>query len=79
MAATRFKVRPTKKVLNIACAPEFSAMLACFASTGDLRHQNVGTAGCADAAKALHACMAKPRNVRAARVPSINHVLSKVK
>lgn len=47
-------------------------MLACFASTGDLRHQNVGTAGCADAAKALHACMAKPRNVRAARVPSVS-------
>ncbi|OCF72378.1 hypothetical protein I204_06757 [Kwoniella mangroviensis CBS 8886] len=49
----RFKVRPRKDQIIVSCAPELTTLLACFATTGDLRH----TAACADSAKALQNCM----------------------
>nr|XP_019048132.1 hypothetical protein I302_01897 [Kwoniella bestiolae CBS 10118]OCF27062.1 hypothetical protein I302_01897 [Kwoniella bestiolae CBS 10118] len=49
----RFKVRPRKDQIIVPCATELTSLLACFATTGDLRH----TTACADSAKALQNCM----------------------
>ncbi|KAJ9102666.1 hypothetical protein QFC19_004775 [Naganishia cerealis] len=62
----RFKVRPRR---------ELSTLLACFATSGDLRT----TAECSKAAKDLHACMAnRPKGGKPPK-SSINYLLSKVK
>lgn len=47
-------------------------MLSCFGSTGDMRAQVVGIGGCADAAKALHTCMNKPKKGGNGRVASVS-------
>ncbi|WWC90244.1 uncharacterized protein L201_005177 [Kwoniella dendrophila CBS 6074] len=49
----RFKVRPRKDQIVVPCAPELTSLLACFATTGDLRH----TQQCSESAKALQMCM----------------------
>ncbi|KAJ9097161.1 hypothetical protein QFC21_004830 [Naganishia friedmannii] len=50
----RFKVRPRRDNVIPPCATELSTLLACFATSGDLRT----TAECSKAAKDLHMCMA---------------------
>ncbi|WVQ82819.1 hypothetical protein IAT38_004951 [Cryptococcus sp. DSM 104549] len=71
----RFRVRAGNKPLHVPCAPELTALLACFASTGDLRH----TAACAEAAKGLHTCMTVTKPAGKVPKSSINYLLSKLR
>ncbi|KAL1407219.1 hypothetical protein Q8F55_006636 [Vanrija albida] len=75
----RYKVRPTKQIAEAPCSPELMTLLSCFATTGDLRAGQEGAQGCAQAARTLHACMAKPPRNRGKGQPSINFLLSKVR
>jgi hypothetical protein len=55
------------------CAPELAALLACFATTGDLRTHSA----CAAASKTLHKCMMEtPRPSGKKTVPSVSEELS---
>ncbi|WVN87601.1 uncharacterized protein L203_102784 [Cryptococcus depauperatus CBS 7841] len=71
----RFKVRATKEPLKVPCAPELTALLSCFATTGDLRH----TAACANSATELHRCMAASKGPGGKSKSSINHLLGKIR
>ncbi|WWC67365.1 uncharacterized protein I206_101273 [Kwoniella pini CBS 10737] len=71
----RFKVRPRKDQIVVPCAPELSTLLACFATTGDLRH----TTTCAESAKALQACMSNRHATGGKGKSSINHLLGKIR
>ncbi|WVR03105.1 hypothetical protein IAU60_000095 [Kwoniella sp. DSM 27419] len=71
----RFKVRPKKDQIVVPCAPELTALLACFATTGDLRH----TTTCAENAKALQACMANRQVSGGKAKSSINHLLGRIR
>ncbi|KAL7418991.1 hypothetical protein Q5752_006675 [Cryptotrichosporon argae] len=75
----RFKVRPTRQTTLAPCAAELSTLLACFATTGDLRAAGEGAAGCAAAAKGLQLCMQKGAKGAGRRSGSINHLLSKLR
>ncbi|GHJ86560.1 hypothetical protein NliqN6_2962 [Naganishia liquefaciens] len=71
----RFKVRPRRDNVIPPCATELSSLLACFATSADLRT----TGECSKAAKDLHACMAnRPKGGKPPK-SSINYLLSKVK
>ncbi|WOO84544.1 uncharacterized protein LOC62_06G008060 [Vanrija pseudolonga] len=75
----RYRVRPTKQAAQTPCAAQLTTLLACFATTGDLRAGVEGTQGCAAAAKNLHLCMAQPYKKGSGATPSINYLLSKVR
>ncbi|KAK1920547.1 hypothetical protein DB88DRAFT_542736 [Papiliotrema laurentii] len=70
----RFKVKPRKSLHVVTCAPELSTLLACFASSGDLK----GSEACAQAAKGLHHCMAMSKKPVKTPKSSINYLLRKV-
>lgn len=53
MKIDKLKVRPRKAAATAPCATEFAAMLACWASSHDLRSQGE----CREAARALQTCM----------------------
>lgn len=54
MKVDKLKVRPKKAAATTPCATEFAAMLACWASSSDIRSQGV----CREQTKALQECMA---------------------
>ena len=56
MKVDKLKVRPKKRAAQAPCAAEFAAVLACWASSSDIRSQSV----CAEPTKALRDCMAVP-------------------
>lgn len=53
MKLRNLKVRPKKESRVAPCAPEFAAMLACWASANDLNNSGP----CAESARALAECM----------------------
>ncbi|WRT63164.1 uncharacterized protein IL334_000067 [Kwoniella shivajii] len=71
----RFKVRPKKDQIIVPCSVELSSLLACFATTGDLRH----TTTCAESAKALQTCMSSRHAQGGKSKSSINHLLGKIR
>merc|ERR1712230_38960 len=56
MHINKLKVKPRKTPYVQPCALELTAMLGCWASSGDL----VNAKDCREAAIRLHECMAKP-------------------
>lgn len=53
---SQLKVKPRRVAQVQACSLELTAMLSCWASSGDLASSSM----CKDAAKKLHECMSKP-------------------
>lgn len=54
MKVDKLKVRPKKMAANAPCAAEFAAVLACWASSNDIRSQSV----CLEPTRTLRECMA---------------------
>jgi len=52
------------------CLPALTTLLACFATTGDMRANEA----CANAAKSLHTCMAGSKGAVKASKSSVSHV-----
>lgn len=81
MKVDKLKVRPKKLASKAPCAAEFAAVLACWASSSDLRSQ----AECAEVTKSLRECMAmsvrppySPQHTGRARTkPTINYHLAR--
>lgn len=75
MSLKKLKVRPRKVPPPNPCAVELSAMLGCWASTGDILSRD---SKCAEAANALHDCMRKAPLQRRGQAPTINYHLSRL-
>ncbi|TNY17803.1 hypothetical protein DMC30DRAFT_419428 [Rhodotorula diobovata] len=74
MHINKLKVKPRKTPYVQPCALELTAMLGCWASSGDL----VNAKDCREAAIRLHECMAKPQAKGKPRVSSVNYLLAKM-
>ncbi|KAI5474475.1 hypothetical protein MNV49_003220 [Pseudohyphozyma bogoriensis] len=71
----KLKVKPRRTAHIQPCALELTAMLGCWASSGDL----MSSAACKESAKKLHECMSKPQGPKGKpRVPTINYHLSRL-
>ncbi|WFD21897.1 hypothetical protein MEQU1_000556 [Malassezia equina] len=73
MKVDKLKVRPKKLASKAPCAAEFAAVLACWASSSDLRSQ----AECAEVTKTLRECMATSHTGQARTKPTINYHLAR--
>ncbi|WFD17970.1 hypothetical protein MCAP1_000181 [Malassezia caprae] len=73
MKVDKLKVRPKKLASKAPCAAEFAAVLACWASSSDLRSQ----AECAEVTKNLRECMAMSHTGKARTKPTINYHLAR--
>lgn len=80
MKIDKLKVRPRKAAAAAPCATEFATMLACWASSHDIRSQGE----CREAARALQTCMttavrtdANERPNRSKAKPTINYHLAR--
>ncbi|GAA5864128.1 hypothetical protein JCM5296_001683 [Sporobolomyces johnsonii] len=74
MHIQKLKVKPRKTPYVQPCALELTAMLGCWATSGDV----VSAKDCRDSAMRLHECMTKPQAKGKPRVSSINYHLSRL-
>ncbi|SGY99473.1 BQ5605_C034g11286 [Microbotryum silenes-dioicae] len=70
----QLKVKPRRTAHIQPCAIELSAMLTCWAASGDLASVDK----CKESAAKLHECMQKPKIGGKARAPTINYHLSRL-
>ncbi|KDE06110.1 hypothetical protein MVLG_03527 [Microbotryum lychnidis-dioicae p1A1 Lamole] len=70
----KLKVKPRRTAHIQPCAIELSAMLTCWAASGDLASVDK----CKESAAKLHECMQKPKIGGKARAPTINYHLSRL-
>ncbi|WFD15780.1 hypothetical protein MARU1_001804 [Malassezia arunalokei] len=74
MKFEQLKVRPKKLARKAPCAAEFASMLACWASSQDLRSQSE----CAEVTKLLRDCMTTAQQgPRKQAKPTINYHLAR--
>ncbi|WFD45642.1 hypothetical protein GLX27_000264 [Malassezia furfur] len=73
MKVDKLKVRPKKMAANAPCAAEFAAVLACWASSNDIRSQSV----CLEPTRTLRECMATKRATVNKSKPTINYHLAR--
>ncbi|WFD05226.1 hypothetical protein MVES1_000554 [Malassezia vespertilionis] len=73
MKVDKLKVRPKKLAANAPCAAEFATVLACWASTSDIRSQTA----CLEQTKALRDCMATRRPKVNKSKPTVNYHLAR--
>ncbi|WFC93605.1 hypothetical protein MBRA1_000226 [Malassezia brasiliensis] len=73
MKVDKLKVRPKKMAANAPCAAEFAAVLACWASSNDIRSQSV----CLEPTRTLRECMATKRASVNKSKPTINYHLAR--
>ncbi|WFD29273.1 hypothetical protein MSPP1_000280 [Malassezia sp. CBS 17886] len=73
MKVDKLKVRPKKLAAQAPCSAEFATVLACWASSHDIRSQSA----CAEATKALRDCMATKRPSAGRSKPTINYHLAR--
>ncbi|EDP43672.1 hypothetical protein MGL_1885 [Malassezia globosa CBS 7966] len=74
MKFEKLKVRPKKLASKAPCAAEFASVLACWASTQDLRSQSE----CVGVTKTLRECMATAhQGPRKQAKPTINYHLAR--
>ncbi|GAA6062158.1 hypothetical protein JCM10212_002370 [Sporobolomyces blumeae] len=74
MHIQKLKVKPRKVPYVQPCALELTAMLGCWASSGDVTSMKE----CKESALRLSECMTKPQAKGKPRVSSINYHLSRL-
>ncbi|WFD38325.1 uncharacterized protein MJAP1_001276 [Malassezia japonica] len=73
MKVDKLKVRPKKIAAQAPCAAEFASVLACWASSNDIRSQST----CQEPTRALRECMATRRPAVNRSKPTINYHLAR--
>ncbi|KOS14192.1 hypothetical protein Malapachy_3709 [Malassezia pachydermatis] len=73
MKFEKLKVRPKKLAAKAPCAAEFASVLACWASSNDLRSQSE----CMQVTQALRECMMMKHVNHARAKPTINYHLAR--
>ncbi|KAF9009346.1 hypothetical protein BDQ17DRAFT_1235900 [Cyathus striatus] len=68
------KVRAKKRPVNVACAPQLSKMLGCWAATGDLQSMSQ----CQQPARDLFECMRSAPSGKGIHKPTINYHLARL-
>ncbi|KDR73455.1 hypothetical protein GALMADRAFT_251126 [Galerina marginata CBS 339.88] len=70
----KLKVRPRKAAQTVMCAPQLTAMLACWAASQDV--MSVGQ--CKDSAEDLYKCMRRTPMPKKTHKPTINYHLARL-